>query len=131
MCRSCVGLLSPHAAVVRTPRRPMGRWEKDSFFIYRCCSTAAATQQIPSAAGVAATSPNTGKKALSRNISGMSITKEAFRPPIIFSAGTAKGEIVIAVPETSTMLNRFVKITKNSILWTRKKTKGGKLSCST
>ena len=48
---------------------------------------------------------------MTASITGRSTIRLELRPAIVFSAGTAKGEIVIAMPLTSTMLNRFAPMT--------------------
>ena len=47
------------------------------------------------------------RMAMTANITGMSTTREAFIPLMVFSTGMAKGEMVMAAPDTSTMLKRF------------------------
>ena len=46
-------------------------------------------------------------KAMARNISGRSITKDALCPRKSFSTGTENGRIVTDMPQTNTMLNKL------------------------
>ena len=48
---------------------------------------------------------------MTKSITGMSITSDAFIPAICFSTGTAKGAMVTDTPLTNTRLNRFAPIT--------------------